>query len=479
MKRLITMTLVAAVAVGASVGASGILATDAQPTPLLQSATPLQQAPPTLNGLATLRAMQASFRDVADQALPVVVKIDTTTVITQRRGRSRFSAPGQPRQFEQPGGTGSGVIVSRAGNEYFVLTNNHVIENTTAINITLDDGSEFVGSLVGRDPRQDIALVAFESRSELPVATLGDSDALQVGDWVLAIGSPFGFQSTVTTGIVSALGRETAGGLGANIAEYIQTDAAINPGNSGGALVNLDGELIGINTWITSRNGSNVGLGFALPINGAKRAILEFQEYGEVRYGYLGAFVSEATDDIEVALDVAGTPGAVAWSIIVDSPAAQAGLRPGDFVIGVNGVQVGTSAELIRAVGSLEPNADAEFELIRNGRERSIDVRVALRDDSDEGAQDWPGIFPAELTDGARSQLGVDNRVRGIVARSVTENSPTAAAGVRPGDIIIKVNGRPVRDVAEFYQAFGSMDSGEYEIELIRQDEERTVRATL
>ena len=311
------------------------------------------------------------------------------------------------------------------------------------------------------------------------MAELGDSAALRVGDWVLAVGSPFGFQSTVTTGIVSALGRETSGSLSGNIAEYIQTDAAINPGNSGGALVNLDGQVVGINTWITSRSGGNVGLGFALPIDSAKRAIDDFKQYGEVRYGYLGAFVAEAGEEIREALDVDDKLGAIAWSIILDSPAARGDLRPGDFVTSVNGEAVGSSAELIRAVGSLRPNTNATFDVIRDGRERTVDVRVALRDDSDDGARDWPGILPAELSEVARTQLGVESSVRGVVVRSVTDRSPTAEAGLRPGDVLTRVNGAQLRDIGDFYRTFGTLERGDYQIEVVRQGERRTVEVTL
>lgn len=480
MRTITPVVMVVAMVVVATAGASGVFGdSDPQPAPVSAgSAIHVQGASATLNGLATLQAMQASFRDVAVTVLPVVVKIDTTTVA---RGRSRglFSAPDRPREFEQPGGAGSGVIVSREDSEYFVLTNNHVIENTSSITLTLDNGQEFEGTLVGRDRRQDLALVSFASRGVLPVAKLGDSAALRVGDWVLAVGSPFGFQSTVTTGIVSALGRETSGSLSGNIAEYIQTDAAINPGNSGGALVNLDGQVVGINTWITSRSGGNVGLGFALPIDSAKRAIEDFKQYGEVRYGYLGAFVAEAGEEMRRALEVKDKLGAIAWSIILDSPAALGDLRPGDFVTSVNGQVVQSSAELIRAVGSLRPNTNATFDIIRDGRERTVDVRVSLRDDGDDGARDWPGVLPVELTDVARTQLGVDNSVRGVVVRLVTNRGPAAEAGLRPGDVLTRVNGTQIRDIGDFYRVFGTLERGDYRIEVLRQGERRTVEVTL
>ena len=394
--------------------------------------------------------------------MPVVVQINTTRTASRRQ----FSfSPNhtQPRPFEQPGGTGSGIIVSEGDGRYFVLTNNHVIENRDNILVTLDDGKEFEAELVGTDPRQDIAVVAFDGPRGLPTARLGDSSQLLVGDLVLAVGSPFGFQSTVTAGIVSALGRETSGTAGINIAEYIQTDAAINPGNSGGALVNLNGEVIGVNTWIASRSGGNVGVGFALPINAAKRAIRDFLETGRVRYGYLGVFVSSASFETRESLGVDGTDGALAWSIILDSPAALGDLRPGDWITRVNGQPVRDSGELVRAVGALEPGQESTFELVRGGSPMQVKVQVALRDDAEAWAvRDWPGIFPVPLTDRVRAEFSIAANQRGLLIGRVNESSATSVAGLRRGDVITHVNGALVRDAADFYRAVGAGESGEY-----------------
>ena len=322
--------------------------------PVLPAPVPVPANLPS--GLDLLRELQASYRAVAATVMPVVVQINTIRTVS-RRQFSFSPNQTQPRPFEQPGGTGSGIIVSAEDGRYFVLTNNHVIENRDSILVTLHNGGDFEAELVGTDPRQDIAVVAFRGPRGLPTARLGDSSQLVVGDLVLAVGSPFGLQSTVTAGIVSALGRETSGTAGINIAEYIQTDAAINPGNSGGALVNLNGEVIGVNTWIASRSGGNMGVGFALPINAARRAIRDFLETGRVRYGYLGVFVSSASAETRESLGVADTEGALAWSIILDSPAALGDLRPGDWITHVSGQPVRDSGELVRAVGALEPGS--------------------------------------------------------------------------------------------------------------------------
>ena len=472
-------------------------AADPPPATPPSTTTTVEQA----SGLALLQAIQDSFRQVAAAVMPVVVKIDTTVSAgSVRRSRRSPQAPrefwqqppdfgepppdfGQPPpEFGQPGGTGSGIIVSNSGTLYYVLTNNHVIANSESITVTLDDGRDFDAQLVGRDPRQDIAVVSFRGPRGLPIARLGDSGRLMVGDLVLAVGSPFGFQSTVTSGIVSALERETSGNLdgGINIAQYIQTDAAINPGNSGGALVNLRGEVIGVNTWIASRGGGSVGVGFALPINAAKRGIRDLIESGAVRYGYLGVFVSSASNAMRKALGVTEVDGALAWSVIEKSPAARGDLRPGDWVTRVDGEAVGSSAELIRAVGALEPGRESRFDVIRDGKPVQLRLRVALRDDSDDRTpRNWPGIFPVhifseQLTDEAREQFGLGNR-RGVLVGQVHESGAAAAAGFRRRDFITHIDGDAIRDAADFYRALVKGDANEYLVSIVRNRQEMTI----
>ena len=451
-------------------------AADPPPATPPPSTTTVEQA----SGLALLQAIQNSFRQVAAAVMPVVVKIDTTVPAgsVRRFGRSPQPLP----EFGQPGGTGSGIVVSNSGPLYYVLTNNHVIANSESITVTLDDGRDFDAQLVGRDPRQDIAVLSFRGPRGLPIARLGDSGRLVVGDLVLAVGSPFGFQSTVTSGIVSALGRETSRNLdgGINIAQYIQTDAAINPGNSGGALVNLRGEVIGVNTWIASRGGGSVGVGFALPINAAKQGIRDLIESGAVRYGYLGVYVSSASNSMRKALGVTEVDGALAWSVIERSPAARGDLRPGDWVTHVDGEAVGSSAELIRAVGALEPGRESRFDVVRDGKPVQLRLRVALRDDSDDRTpRNWPGIFPVhifseQLTDEAREQFGLGNR-RGVLVGQVHESGAAAAAGFRRRDFITHIDGNAIRDAADFYRALAKGDANEYRVSIVRNRQEMTI----
>ncbi|MDE0447401.1 MAG: trypsin-like peptidase domain-containing protein [Spirochaetaceae bacterium] len=474
------LSAVSAVASGIFAEAEADDLVPVQPAPAAAPAqTPAASPAHRSSGLDLLRELQASYRAVAASVMPVVVQINTTRTVS-RRQFSFSPNQTQPRPFEQPGGTGSGIIVSTEGGRYFVLTNNHVIENRDHILVTLDNGEEYEAELVGTDPRQDIAVVSFDGPRGLPTARLGDSSRLVVGDLVLAVGSPFGLQSTVTSGIISALGRETSGTAGINIAEYIQTDAAINPGNSGGALVNLDGEVIGVNTWIASRSGGNVGVGFALPINAAKRAIRDFLESGQVRYGYLGVFVSSASSETRASLGVDDIDGALAWSIILDSPAALGDLRPGDWITHVSGRPVGDSGELVRAVGALEPGQESTFDLVRAGVPMQVTVVVALRDDAEAWAvRDWPGIFPVPLTDRVRARFEIADNQRGMLIASVNESSATSAAGLRVGDIITHVNGAAVRDAADFYRTVGAGESGEYRFRIVRDGVRSTIDVNL
>ena len=375
-------------------------------------------------------ALQQVFRDVARTSVPTVVQIDTAHTAATVTSR---------RSFEQPGGTGSGVIYDRDGNDYYALTNAHVIRNTDSIRLTLHDGIELEAKLIGSDPNHDIAVLRFSSREPLAVATLGDSDTLVVGDQVLAVGSPFGFQSTVTSGIISGVGRAQ----GSNPwAEFIQTDASINPGNSGGALVALDGSVIAINTWIASRTGGSDGIGFALPINTAVRIAEQLRD-GGMRYGYLGI--------LQISADEMGYAGggALIWSVVERSPADRAGLQAGDVIIAIDGEPVGDTGELLRTVGAAGPGTRLALVVQRDGAEREITVRLAERPDEQRpDVSDWPGI-----------SVMASPSADGLTVRHVSETSAAWLAGLRARDRIIRVDGRGVSDVAAFYDVLAEADS--------------------
>lgn len=433
-----------------------------------------------------LEAMQNSFRSIAAQALPVVVEITVTEIKTQQapaqqgwpfdfffpdRGGEDNPEGDQEREFRSQG-LGSGVIVKQDGDKYYVLTNNHVVGSADEINVILYDEREFTASLIGTDPRKDIALVMFESRNDsIPVATLGNSDALFVGDWVLAVGTPFGYVSTVTAGIVSALGRR---GPDDNISDFIQTDAAINQGNSGGALVNLRGEVIGINTWIATPNGSSAGLGFAIPINNAKKAIDDFINRGKIEYGWLGVSISDISNVLADELKVTGLDGALIQNVYKDSPADKSGLLPGDFVVRIEDHSVKDYLDLTRTVGDLLPNESYEFELYRYGEKMTIAVSIGLREDAETiaaGYMDlWPGLSISPLTDDIRRELEIDDAQKGVVI-IVSERSRAQVAGLKTFDIVTAINDVKVNTALDFYKELNGSGSGKTTFTLMREGE--------
>jgi serine protease Do len=429
---------------------------------------------------------------VAEAVLPVVVEINTEEVVAQRG--PRFQSPwdfffgnpenrqGQEREFRQPG-LGSGVLVEREGNKVYVLTNNHVVGSADKINVRLHDEREFSGKLVAADPRRDLAVVVFETREQLPLASLGDSDHLAVGDLVLAVGNPFGFESTVTMGIISALGRRADMGASvATLTDYIQTDAAINPGNSGGALVNLRGEVVGINTWIASQTGSNSGLGFAVPINNARKTVSDILSKGKVEYGWLGVSINNLDDrlfpGVREQFKVGDQGGAFVLNVYKGSPAFKAGVQPGDYVLSIGGHTLRNADQLTQVVGNLAAGKDYELKLMRGGSPLTLSIRLAIREEEKElAAQNknlWPGLFVGVLTDDLRQELKLADKARGPIVTAVWENSPAAVAGLKQGDVVLKVNDTEVPSVFEFYQELNAAKK-DVMLRLLREDNELVI----
>ncbi len=418
------------------------------------------------DALAVAELLQTAFRSVSSEVLPAVVKIDT--VETRIAESSPFGGGGgfpffffgnpqeeeesEPREYSQEG-LGSGVIVRKDGNTYYVLTNDHVVGSATEISVTLHDNRDFEAELVGTDARKDIALVSFESNDNLTVAKLGNSDMVQTGDIAIAMGSPLGYFESVTQGIISATGR-SGGGIG-NISDFLQTDAAINQGNSGGPLVNIYGEVIGINTWIASSSGGSQGLGFAIPINNVKSTIDAFIRDGKVTYGWMGVSLVEVTDVYKAELDVDDIEGAFVAQIFLNSPAAKSGIQAGDYITALNGKLVRDVDQLVREVGDLEAGKTADFELIRGGRTLTVEVQIEERDEeaTTDNSKLWPGFVAAPLTDEIREELQADSKVEGIVVTSILAKSPAAALRLQAGDIITAVNDEKVDSLADFYSA--------------------------
>jgi Do/DeqQ family serine protease len=386
-----------------------------------------------------------------EQAAPAVVNIATSGSVEVQSFRNPFMddpffrrffemEPDQP-QRRNTQSAGSGVIVD-AKNGY-VITNAHVIENADEITVTLQDDRTFSAEVIGKDPGSDIAVIKIDA-DDLTDIPLADSDRVRVGDFVVAIGNPFGLGHTVTSGIISALGRS---GLNPNgYEDFIQTDASINPGNSGGALVNLNGELVGVNSAILTRSGGNIGIGFAIPTNMIKVVMEQLLEFGEVRRGLLGVNIYTVTPDIAKAYGVDEINGALISQVVPDSAAAKAGLEPGDIITSVNDEQVDSAGELRNAIGMQRVGTKVRLGIVRDGKTRTVTAELGEGTRAAEpvtAADIHQGLAGAELTDADTSSGGP----AGVLVASVANGSPAAQRGLRAGDVIIAVNRQRVNDV--------------------------------
>jgi serine protease Do len=425
-----------------------------------------------------LRAFSDAFVEVAARVRPSVVTIYSEKTIKLPRfhpfmdnlpfqwffddedsPRPRRS---QPREFKQTG-MGSGVVLDKAGH---VLTNNHVVDDTDDVKVKFADGTILDAEIVGTDPRTDIAVLKLKGKlpSDLAPADLGDSDALRVGEWVLAIGAPFGFEQTVTAGIISAKGRGQVDGRRGNYEDFLQTDAAINRGNSGGPLVNLNGEVIGINTAIISASGASAGVGFAIPINMAKRVSRDLVKSGRVTRGFLGVIIQDISPALAEQFKLGTTKGALVTQINKDSPAEKAGVKVGDVIIRFDGKPIEDTRNLRNLVAATDPNAKAELVVNRNGKEQKLSVIVGeLPEEASASARPRRGVRTPEkadvhgltvepLTEQQARDLGYENE-EGVLIVSVATDSPAAAAGLQPGDLVVEVNRQRVTNLEEFRTA--------------------------
>lgn len=431
--------------------------------------------------IESLSNLQNGFRYVAKKVTPAVVRIDVVDIVKQER--PDFSSPFKfffgpqngeegekdAREYKRPG-LGSGVIVKRNGKKVYVLTNNHVVGTADEIQLTLPDHREFEATLVGTDERKDLALVVFETTEEVPIADLADSDEVQVGDWALAIGSPMGLESTVTAGIISAIGREE--GPEGNISDFLQTDAAINPGNSGGALVNIRGEVIGINTWIASSTGTFTGYGFAIPINNAKKTIDDFIKFGKVEYGWLGVQITDADNDLRKELGIVSSSGAIVSQLYKGSPADKGGILPGDYIIKINGTTVKNKNHLTVMVGDLPAGPKHEFTIDRQGEIVTLNFSLAIRKEEADIKKDnnnvWPGMSVLTITEKVKEYFDVE-KAKGVGVYRVWEDTPAGIAGFREGDIIVKINGTSINTLKDYYKAINDSKSKEIMVQFERK----------
>lgn len=434
--------------------------------------------------ISFLEGLQKANRNIAQAILPAVVTLDvveTKTVDSSGANGFPWFFFGNPRQKEEgedstpqreykAEGLGSGVIVRKVGKTYYVLTNQHVAGAAKEIMINLYDGKKIPGKLVGGDERKDIALVSFESEdSNIPVARIGNSDTVQSGDIVFAVGSPLGYMSSVTQGIVSAVGRD--GGPNNNISDFIQTDAAINQGNSGGPLINIYGEVVGINSWIASSSGGSQGLGFSIPINNVAKSIDDFISDGRVRYGWLGVSLVSGDELILKDLNIAGKKGALALQVFIGSPADKGGMIPGDYVISLNGKTVKSVEQLVRDVGDLVSGQTASFIVIREGKEKKLEVKIEERNEKtvSDSSKLWPGFTPYSLNDDLRKELKLDKKQKGILVAGVQPKSAAAVMGLQSGDVIIKVNDKTIENLVDFYGKLSDSSSREIWFDVIRE----------
>ena len=429
------------------------------------------------------RELSSAFTNVARQALPSVVFITVEKTVEtrdlpsnnpfewfgeeffERFFRRRLPEGQQPRERQQPRegqqprefrqqGAGSGFIISPDG---LILTNHHVVSDVDRVTVKLADGREFKAKTVGTDPPSDVAVIKIEAEG-LPVLALGNSDVLEVGDWVIAAGSPFGLTQTITVGVVSAKGRSRLGIT--DFEDFIQTDAAINPGNSGGPLINLRGEVIGVNTAIASRSGGYMGIGFAIPINMAKAVEQQLVAGGKVTRGYMGVRIQELTRALAESLNIATAEGVLVADVSTGSPAAKAGLRRGDVIMSLNGQTVQDPGQLRNIVAMTAPGTRITMQVLRDNKKRELTVELGeLPREQTARADEESTVAPARLgfnvqnvTPELARQLGQDSAA-GVVVAQVDPNSAAYQAGVRRGMVIREVNQQEVSDMQAFRQA--------------------------
>lgn len=422
-----------------------------------------------------------SFADIVAADKPAVVTVTTKLEQQDTSGDSQQLAPGSPydqffhqffgdkipaplqphNQGQMAEALGSGFIVSTDGT---IVTNNHVVDGATEITVTLDDGKEYKAQLIGRDSKTDLAVLKIDA-SGLPTVTWGDSDKLRAGDSVLAIGNPFGIGTTVTSGIVSARGRDLHNGP---YDDFIQVDAAINHGNSGGPLVDGDGHVVGINTAIYSPNGGSVGVGFAIPSDQAQAVVAKLVKNGSIEHGYLGVQIQPVTPDVADALGMSSASGALVAQVVEGSPAANAGMMSGDVVTSFGGKPVTSARDLSRLVADVAPGTSDNVTVWRKGKEVKFDVTIGNNADEQQASAQQPqgaqtpsaqltvpelGLGLAEITPDVRQSLGIDKSVHGAIVSSVDPDKVAADRGIHEGDIVTSVNEQRMKSAKDIVQA--------------------------
>jgi len=473
----VALTAVVAFLVGAIV-AGGFLrpSVGAQPTISAPRRAAVKADGSSIGALRTAGAPFVNFADVVERVNAAVVNIDATSAgpVADSRRRNRLGLPDSPEMFERSReaprrGSGSGFIVDADGS---ILTNNHVIEGAERILVKLSDGRSLRARVVGADPDTDIALLKVDGQSNLPVAPLGDSSTLRMGEWVCAIGNPLGYEHSVTVGVISYLGRKL---FDSSLDDYIQTDAAINFGNSGGPLINTRGEVIGINAAISSR-ASNIG--FAVPINGATAILPQLRARGRVSRGYIGVALRELDLNLQRSLHLNTPAGAVVQDVTDGSPASRAGIRPYDVIVGFEGVAVANDDELIHEIASRAPGTTAQLRIIRDDREFATTVKLSERPgrDGDPNGQETAAPSASPLAPGRDSLLGLTVRdldpaafnrlrlpqaTRGVLITRVDPLSAAYDADLQRGTVLMEINRKPIVSLADYTRLSAAVRPGD------------------
>ncbi|MEQ8701723.1 MAG: DegQ family serine endoprotease [Bauldia litoralis] len=466
---------------------------------------------------ASARPVPGSFADMAAKVTPAVVNISAERIRQTAQQQPRQGVPGDPRAMPFPEGSpfreffrryyngprgdrpqmpgqrpqtrrakalGSGFIVDPDG---YVVTNNHVIRGASRIEVILHDGKKYDAKLIGTDSRTDLALLKITADRKFPSVKWGDSNKARVGDWILAVGNPFGLGGTVTAGIVSARGRNISN---RTIVDFLQIDAPINRGNSGGPTFNMDGDVVGVNTAIYSPNGGSIGLGFAIPSNLAKQVIDELRTSGKISRGWLGVQIQPVTDDIAKALKIEGPKGALVSAVVPESPAAKAGLQSGDVILRWDGKTVASVRDLVRKVSATKTGSTVDVELLRDGSQKTITVNVGANQDGAQraGMRRSPnapapaavgklGLGLANLTPETRQRFNVGEDVaKGALVLSVRPDSPAAEKGLRPGDVITRVGNTEIASADQVAKAVDAATKAGREALLIRVVRDGTTR---
>jgi len=427
------------------------------------------------------KTVPGSFSELAKEASPSVVNISAVKIIKGGEimpspfGENdpfkdffdRFFRDQVPKDYRQKG-LGTGFIIDKDG---YIFTNNHVVEKAEEIKVTLSDKREFDAKVIGRDPKTDLALIKIDDAKDLVPVALGDSDKLEVGDWVVAIGNPFGLGNTVTAGIVSAKYRKIGAGAYDN---YIQTDASINPGNSGGPLLNTKGEVIGINTAIFSQSGGSIGIGFAIPINMAKDLLPQLKK-GKVVRGWLGVMIQEISPELKDKLDLKDEKGALVADVTKGGPAEKAGMKRGDVIVSFDGKEIRSSKELPYIVSSTPVGKTVSVEVMRKGVKKTLQVKLGeLKEEKEASAMEKAkpklGLTVEEITPEVARNYGL-SETSGLVITQVEGNSPAEEAGLKSGDIILEIDQEPVKDVAQFNEKIEKYKEGDTILFLIKRQE--------